>query len=255
MTRTLVFGIGIAAVLAVIVTIALGWRPQRASPPTPIIAASAAPVQPLAAPAEPIPLPPVVGKPVVVLPTPPTPPTPPAPTENTGEPAAPSERPDLMREERNQAKAVDLFAEKTLQLEDRFSDDPDAEEAPETHTLHQFRDREDDDNAPDSERTIGDHLREWMRTFPPEVADRLVLVSVECRVGACRILIAELAIDMEHQATAMGVTALTALFVQPWWQQDFIGQDVTTETHPDQPGATIGHAMLTIYATRTPTPG
>jgi len=252
MTRTLIFAIAIAAVLLVIATLSLGGRPHRAMPPAPVAAAPAplpppARVPPSPAPAEPVAAPPAVVKRVMVAPPPR------APAESTPEPAVPSERPDLMREERNQAKAVDLFAEKTLQLEDKFSDDPGADEAPETRALHQFRDREEDQSAPESEQTIGDHLREWMAAFPPEVADRLVLVSVECRLGACRILIAELSIDMVHQATSLGANAINALFAQGWWQQDFVSHDVTTETIPDQPGATIGHALLTIYATRTPT--
>jgi hypothetical protein len=261
MKRTVISGIAIAAALAVIATIATQWRPHRATTLAPIASSVVAPAAPppavtaqtAAATAEPVP---------AARPEPPAPraartvvvaPPPPAPTQKSEEPSASSERPDLTSEESNQAKAVDLFADKTLQLEDKFSDDPAAEEAPETRSLHDFRDREEDEKAPDSEREIGDHLREWMATFPPEVADRLVLVSVECRLGACRILLAEVSIDMQYQATSLGTTAMSALFAQAWWQQDFVSHDVTTEVVPDHPGATDGHALLTLYATRTST--
>jgi hypothetical protein len=172
------------------------------------------------------------------------------PETKSDEPATPTERPDLMREERNQEKAVDLFADKTLQLEQKFSEDPDADENPEARRLREFRDRDKDDDARELEQAVGEHLREWMTSFPEEVSDRLVLVSVDCRVFECQILLTELSIDMASQATVLGSDALRGIFSSEWWMTRFQDATTTTDTVRNQATVSMGDTMVTIYATR-----
>ncbi|MEO7432953.1 MAG: hypothetical protein ABIR62_13210 [Dokdonella sp.] len=165
---------------------------------------------------------------------------------------SPTPAPDLAREERNREKAVDLFAGKMLNLEEKFSDDPNADENPQARVLRQFRDREKDDGAAELEQAVGEHVREWMAAFPAEVADRLVLVSVDCRVEECQILLAELSIEMDLDGSALGWKVLQGLVSDDWWRQRFDSDHPEWALTRDPTTTSLGNSLLTIYATRHP---
>lgn len=119
-------------------------------------------------------------------------------------------------------KAADLIANYLASLD--ASEHADSEDA---RNQSEFDARE---AGGDKERYVQEILRkgisEWIATLPPNDAAALALMSVECRVGQCRILMTQAHYGIgpdttpEDQARQMKlVVAFGTLSAEPWWQE------------------------------------
>jgi hypothetical protein len=266
--------------VAAIVAIALWLRFEREVPPRPPAAAHAvAPAQPKAA---------TVSPPSVAAPVPSSPvtataaPTPASPSSATiltptavpkaqsapapeAEVAAPAEaaateaNPEapMMAQESNDkmvdaSRAIDLFAEQITRLE---QEDSDAEDAVAARLLQQFDARDEGQASSEQlEQTLRRHLDEWVAAMPQERQQHVAVVAVDCRVGACRVLIAENPVDFSamppggESPIESFQRSFNTLKDEPWWPQ--LGLSLTSISAAPADGDlkdTPGYALWTIY--------
>jgi len=135
-------------------------------------------------------------------------------SDESGTDAAPGSAVDTDR-------AADLIANYLASLD--AGEHADSEDA---RNQHEFDARE---TGGDDERHVEEMLRKgisaWIATLPADDAAGLALMSVECRVGQCRILVAQARYgvgpdttpaDQERQRKLLA--AFHALTMEPWWQ-------------------------------------
>ena len=152
--------------------------------------------------------------------------------------ASPANRPDAtspkpdnprMQPPIDRDQALDLFAQRIAKLErDESGEDSDIQAAREQR---RFKARADGGDASlRLEQTLSDRVNDQLAALAPDLADRLALIAVECRTGACRILIAQSGVDFqarqisnESSDTARVQGALFALANQAWWGELGLG--------------------------------
>ncbi|HEY0230139.1 MAG TPA: hypothetical protein VGC55_02705 [Dokdonella sp.] len=146
----------------------------------------------------------------------PTPPPPKATTQPT--PAALAAMLDAPIDRNH---AIDLFAEYLAKLDQGGGDNAMQRES--AQRLQAFAAHADGgDDSLQVARELQTHLQDSLSQFSSERANHLALISVECKVGACQVLLAESAIDSSSAAgrAAMDLKpTLTALAQTRWWQQ------------------------------------
>ncbi|MET0225610.1 MAG: hypothetical protein ABW187_04145, partial [Dokdonella sp.] len=116
--------------------------------------------------------------------------------------------------------AIDLFAEYLARLDEGGSSPSETDSA---QHLQAFAARADGgDDSQRIARELQTHLDEWLSQFPSERANHLALIAVECRIGACQVLLAESAVDFGSAAGRAAIDSLTsgliALMQMPWAQ-------------------------------------
>jgi hypothetical protein len=240
-------GAATRATLAQTETIA---QPRASAPTSAAIPPSPTPVP--AMPTPPPPIPPPKRADPEAGPSEPAQPAATAESASTAEPEEPGTAPAAEAPPAGNL-AVDLFAERIAKIEQVEGGDPnDASDAGE---LNRFKARpNDDESSPAIAQALRDHLSEWLAAFPPERANRLHLVSVECRTGACQILIAELSIDGSVPLVDLDDSSFHALAGQEWWKQaglafSKLSKEVVAD-HAQEPGQ---HVLWTMYLTRAVT--
>jgi len=146
--------------------------------------------------------------------------------------------------------AIDLFAEHLAKLEQDGSGDPATQEG--AQRLRDFAARTD--GGDDSQRlaqALKTRLEDWLAQFSAERANHLALISIECKVGQCQVLLAESSVDFGSEAgrNAMDlVPTLIALMQTPAWQPlgvAFAGSDMTAADA--DPQGVPRYALWTIY--------
>jgi len=146
--------------------------------------------------------------------------------------------------------ATDLFAEHLAKLDEGGDSLPEKESA---QRLQAFAARADGGDASlRIARDLQTHLDEWLSRFPSERANHFALIAVECKVGACQVLLAESSIDPRSEAGRAALDNLTsgliALMQTPWAQQlglALLSSDMTA-TDVDADGMPR-YALWTIY--------
>lgn len=278
----------VVAVLAAVATALWLW-PSRPATPRPVAATAVAPAPApvLATPAAPAPSAPAVAVAVAVAP-PPAPPVEdakPAPAPLAVPPpphAAPSKReiaapvptdaaPVTAEGVANDADgsdeavdsgesapaaaidedhAIDLFAERMTALE-QGGDEADRNDASQQKTFDGRSDGGED--AATRTRELRAHLQAWIAALPPDHPHEVLLASVECRDGGCRVLVAEGGVDLSGQAETPGNAAVNslqesflALHSADWWQQLRLGE-ASLSMHAADPATAPGYVLWTIY--------
>lgn len=113
-------------------------------------------------------------------------------------------------------EALDLFAERIATLEQ--GDDPN--NATDVRLLNEFKARaEDEASSSQRAQVLHDHVSAWLAGFPAERADRLTLVSVECRSGACQLLIAEKKPEVSGRSNDTFESSFQLLVNEDWCTQ------------------------------------
>jgi hypothetical protein len=146
--------------------------------------------------------------------------------------------------------ATDLFADRLARLEqDGAGDSSDALDAT---NLRDFNAR--DEGGTDSERlahALQSRLDNWIGQLPVDQANQLALVSVQCRVGQCQVLIANSGVEFAYgaRANAPDLSAGLTLLVQtPWWQKAGIGLVGSSMVAADRNAPEGSHyALWTFY--------
>lgn len=145
--------------------------------------------------------------------------------------------------------AIDLFAERITKLEQNDSSDP--ADANDARLLSEFNARaSDDEAAPQRVTVLRDHLNAWLAGFPPERVDHMKLVSVDCRVASCQILIAEQTADVSPQLNESFSASFSSLVAEDWCRD--LGLAPQGLAMHAAGGGTDGkpdHALWTIYLT------
>lgn len=141
---------------------------------------------------------------------------------------------------------IDLFAQRLAKLEQNDSTDPN--DIAEARQLTDFKVRGEDEAAPGLVQVLRQHLVAWLAGFPAERAQHLSLVSVECRAGACRMLIAESAADLSPASTVPFEQSLRALLDEGWCRSLGLAlQHVSMHAAGGPPGGKADHALWTVY--------
>lgn len=141
---------------------------------------------------------------------------------------------------------IDLFAQRLAKLEQNDSTDPN--DIAEARQLTDFKVRGEDEAAPGLVQVLHQHVAAWLAGFPPERAQHLNLVSVECRAGACRMLIAESAADLSPASTVPFEQSLRALLDEGWCRSLGLAlQHLSMHAAGGPPGGKADHALWTIY--------
>lgn len=152
--------------------------------------------------------------------------------------------------------ATNLFADRIAKLEAASVDDIDDSDIHFALELRKFNARPAGAEFPQQiEQELRDHLANWLASFPAERVNHLALISVECRTGACQILIAGDAVDFSAKGIR-GNSSFAATFEQSfftladndWWQQLGLKIAGFFEKPAGEPQAnTLGYALWTIY--------
>jgi hypothetical protein len=275
----------VVAVLAAVATALWLWPLRPASSPPAAAAPSPAPA--LAAPPVPTPKAPTAPVPAAPLPTVEAPPVAPveaakpapppvaAPKPETAvepapagdaAPAIPAEgeaagatdgSPDADAGEPAPAPAIDedhaidLFAERMAALEQGGEDDADRNDASQQKEFDGRGDGGED--AATRTRELRAHLQAWIAGLSPDHPHDVLLASVECRDGGCRVLVAEGGVDLSGQAETAGNAAVNslqesflALRSADWWQQLQLGE-ASLSRHAADPATAPGYVLWTIY--------
>jgi hypothetical protein len=159
----------------------------------------------------------------------------------------------------DRTRAVELFAEYIAELEP--ADGSEAGDTTAAASLHQFRARaEGSELAGNVAAALREHLSDWLAAFPAERAAHVLLVSVECRIGACQILMAENPVDFSGKPEASGQPAsgnlehsFLALRDEDWWKQlklELAGIRMSPAGY--DLAHTPGYALWTIYVNFAP---
>jgi len=258
--------------------------PPAVAAPAPVIAAPPAPAAAPAAPARAAPPPAVEAPPVaaveaakpapppVAAPKPETAVAPPPPDDaappSTGDAAAPipaegdvagatdgTPKTDAGEAEPTPAidedHAIDLFAERMAALEQGGDDEADRSDASQQKAFDGRGDGGED--AATRTRELRGHLQAWTAGLSPEHPHAVLLASVECRDGGCRVLVAEGGVDMSGQAESAGNAAVNslqesflALRSADWWQQLQLGE-ASLSMHAADAAVAPGYVLWTIY--------
>jgi hypothetical protein len=141
---------------------------------------------------------------------------------------------------------IDLFAQRLAKLEQNDSTDPN--DIAEARQLTDFKVRGEDEAAPGLVQVLHQHVVAWLVGFPAERAQRLSLVAVECRAGACQMLIAESAADLSPASTVPFEQALRALLDEGWCRSLGLAlQHLSMHAAGGPPGGKADHALWTVY--------
>lgn len=170
----------------------------------------------------------------------------PAPADGHEAPAA---APDAPKDDR----AVDLFADRIAALEDAHDGDaPDARAAA-AQRAYEERD-EGGDAAKASQASVRDAFAGWLAGLQPG-GGHPSLIAVDCRSGACRVLIAQGGVDvgsaaqLERESPVNAFTRALAEFAQSAVWRDAHFEMLDNQMAPA--GATATHpndiALWTIY--------
>ena len=245
-----------------------GVAPPRA-PPTPVALPASAPVSsavklpvvadppavdpnartpaepsapPVAAPTDNVPA--IPGEPDATATTNAPPSSPAQDATTPADPAAGTSAPDVDAAAHDEP--IDLFAQRLAKLEQNDSTDPN--DIAEARQLTDFKVRGEDEAAPGLVQVLHQHVAAWLAGFPPERAQHLGLVSVECRAGACQMLIAESAADLSPASTVPFEQTLRALLDEGWCRSLGLAlQHVSMHAAGGPPGGKADHALWTIY--------
>jgi hypothetical protein len=178
-----------------------------------------------------------------------------APMKRTPEPATRSAVAAMLDAPIDRNHAIDLFAEHLAALDQGNSDDPtDKDNA---QRLREFAARADGgDDSQQIARALQERLQDWLAQFSTERANHFALISVECKVGECQVLLAESSVDLTSEAgrNALDLApALIALTQTRWWQQlgvAFVGSEMTAADA--DPQGVPRYALWTIYLSVAP---
>lgn len=122
-------------------------------------------------------------------------------------------------------RVADLYAH-LFETTESSDDQVDAHEKQE---LRDFDAREaGGENERDLERTLRERFGEWMATLPAELAPHVLLASVDCHVGQCRVLLAQNAADFSVSASQESGSAINAMQSAIW---SFLGGGLMDELH------------------------
>ncbi|MEO7326656.1 MAG: hypothetical protein ABIW82_17685 [Dokdonella sp.] len=143
--------------------------------------------------------------------------------------------------------AIDLFAERIAKLEQTSSSD--AADASDARLLNDFNARAPDDEvAARRLKVLRDRLAGWLANFPPERADHMSLVSVECRTAECQILIAEETADVSPQLNESFSASFSALVGEDWCKDlGLVPLSLAMHAAGGGTDGTPDHALWTIY--------
>ena len=143
--------------------------------------------------------------------------------------------------------AIDLFAERITKLEQNDSSDP--ADAADARLLNEFNARAADDEAgPQRVTVLRDHLNAWLADFPPERVDHMKLVSVDCRLASCQILIAEQTADVSPQLNDSFSASFSSLVSEDWCTDlGLMPQGIAMQAAGSGTDGKPDHALWTIY--------
>ncbi|MEO6344630.1 MAG: hypothetical protein ABIO49_15955 [Dokdonella sp.] len=163
-------------------------------------------------------------------------------TAESGQETAPSiEEPDAHDD------AIDLFAERITKLEQTDSSDP--ADANDARLLNEFNARAPDgEAAPQRVTVLRNHLNAWLAGFAPERVDHMKLVSVDCRVASCQILIAEQTADVSPQLNESFSASFGSLVSEDWCTDlGLMPQSLAMHASGSGTDGKSDHALWTIY--------
>ncbi|HEY6941725.1 hypothetical protein [Dokdonella sp.] len=147
-------------------------------------------------------------------------------------------------------QAIDLFAARMTALEQAGDGDADAADA---RLQKEFDARDEGDDAATRTRELRARLQAWIDGLSPDHPHDVLLASVECRSGSCRVLVAEGGVDLSGQAESPGgaaVNALQASFLAlratDWWPRLQLGE-ASMSMHAADPATAPGYVLWTIY--------
>lgn len=169
---------------------------------------------------------------------------------------APSDAPEAVGGEADvpatidEEHAIDLFAERMATLEQ----DADESASRDAAMQREFDARGDGgDDAATRARELRSRLQAWIAGLPPDPPHDVLLASVECRTGSCRVLLAEGGVDLSGQAETPGKAAVNALqesFLAlrsaDWWPSLQLG-DASLSMHAADHATAPGYMLWTIY--------
>lgn len=143
--------------------------------------------------------------------------------------------------------AIDLFAERITKLEHTSSSDP--ADANDARLLNEFNARApDDEAAPQRVTVLRNHLNAWLADFPPERVDHMKLVSVDCRIASCQILIAEQTADISAQLNDSFSASFGSLVSEDWCADiGLTPQSLAMHAAGSGTDGKPDHALWTIY--------
>lgn len=149
--------------------------------------------------------------------------------------------------------AIDLFAERMAMLE-QGGDGDEESESRDAAMQKEFDGRSDGgDDAATRARELRSHLRAWIAGLPSDPPHDVLLASVECRTGSCRVLLAERGVDLSGQPETPGNAAVNALqesFLAlrsaEWWPALQLGE-ASLSMHAADPASAPGYVLWTIY--------
>ncbi|MBA8882894.1 hypothetical protein [Dokdonella fugitiva] len=149
--------------------------------------------------------------------------------------------------------AIDLFAERMAALE-QAGDGEEEGESRDAAMQKEFDGRGDGgDDAATRARELRGHLQAWVAELPSDPPHDVLLASVECRTGSCRVLLAEGGVDLSGQPETPGsaaVNALQASFLAlrsaEWWTSLQLGE-ASLSMHAADPATAPGYVLWTIY--------
>lgn len=116
--------------------------------------------------------------------------------------------------------------------------------------LAEFEARESGDRRErELEQSLRMRVENWIAALPPNLAPHVLLVSVECRIGACRLLIAQSGVVHSYRTSVNELMTAVQSLLDPAWLGSLGVRYVGLSVHPGAGGPADTALWMLKFAT------